>query len=430
MNRNIYLKIFIAFLVVRLLFISITGFNSYELHPDSYRYIELSDRIMKGDYNMDIQLFIVAPFYPFFIALHKIIFGSLWENSLVVSQLILSSLSGIFLFKLSRLLFGRNDVSFLATGLYCIFPMTLYWSHTFAQESVFQSFLIIFIYLLLKAIKENALGLLLLSALLFSLAFLTKAHLLLFSPFIVVVIYLNLKGTVSRKLIFIFIFSGFCLAATLPMGLYNLKKHSTYTLSGNGAGILFYLGNTNYSYCFIANTPDKNSDEFASLLDPFGKGLSLKNGPSYDSITGLPQEIKQKLYFQEGVSWIRENPSKFLELKAINLFKFIMPGVSFSHYSFKNALFSFLISLPIYLFGYIGVVVAIKEDYKTHSWIIGMFIAMLIFSVGFYVQNRFRTITIEPFFIVYSAYGFFKTFYFFIRNKTLDPQDSINDITN
>ncbi|MBK6543532.1 MAG: hypothetical protein IPG10_20130 [Flavobacteriales bacterium] len=32
-----------------------------------------------------------------------------------------------------------------------------------------------------------------------------------------------------------------------------------------------------------------------------------------------------------------------------------------------------------------------------------MIVCMLVFSVGFYVQNRFRTITLEPFYIIYAS---------------------------
>jgi hypothetical protein len=30
---------------------------------------------------------------------------------------------------------------------------------------------------------------------------------------------------------------------------------------------------------------------------------------------------------------------------------------------------------------------------------------MVLFSVVFYVQNRFRTITLEPFYLIYAAYA-------------------------
>jgi hypothetical protein len=30
---------------------------------------------------------------------------------------------------------------------------------------------------------------------------------------------------------------------------------------------------------------------------------------------------------------------------------------------------------------------------------------MVIFSVVFYVQNRFRVITIEPFYLIYASFG-------------------------
>ncbi len=39
-----------------------------------------------------------------------------------------------------------------------------------------------------------------------------------------------------------------------------------------------------------------------------------------------------------------------------------------------------------------------------YVFIFYIFISMLLFSLVWYVQNRFRTITIEPFYIIYAAY--------------------------
>jgi hypothetical protein len=55
--------------------------------------------------------------------------------------------------------------------------------------------------------------------------------------------------------------------------------------------------------------------------------------------------------------------------------------------------------------GYIGIFVALRRNFRYHFWILALVLSMVIFSVGFYVQNRFRTITLEPFYILYAAFG-------------------------
>jgi hypothetical protein len=81
----------------------------------------------------------------------------------------------------------------------------------------------------------------------------------------------------------------------------------------------------------------------------------------------------------------------------------LVPGVSYRHYEFKYWLFSFLISLPIYVLAYISIIIELKRNWQISSFIFYLVVAMLIFSVVWYVQNRFRTITIEPFYIIYSS---------------------------
>ena len=63
------------------------------------------------------------------------------------------------------------------------------------------------------------------------------------------------------------------------------------------------------------------------------------------------------------------------------------------------------ISLPIYLLAYAGLFMALRERSRAHSWVLGLLLSMVAFSVVFYVQNRFRTITLEPFYLIYAAFA-------------------------
>jgi len=74
---------------------------------------------------------------------------------------------------------------------------------------------------------------------------------------------------------------------------------------------------------------------------------------------------------------------------------------------------SFLTSLPIYLFAYIGIIQSLRTNFRKYSWILFLFITMLLFSVIFYTQNRFRTITLEPVYILFAVFGFFS----FLKNN-------------
>ncbi len=406
--------IFFGFLAVRIIFIFITGYDSCQLCPDCYWIDDLSERALKGNFDFDIGRFISAPFYPCFIALHKWILGSYWDTGLVISQLIISSISGVYLFRLAILLFPKNkNTAYLSTGIFAFFPLTLYWVHTFCTEMLFQSLFIISIYYHVFSVKGGNVKYALLSAIIFSFVFLTKSHILLLTPFIAWS-YLTTVKPLSRGIICAICYAVVTLSTTLPFGIYNMRKHKEYVLSSNGMEFHFYTGNSDFGYASIVAVPPKNTAEFIKLRN---MELGFFNGAFHDSTMALPQLQKQKVYFQYSINWIKEHPEKFLELKAHNLFRFIAPGVSYKQHSFNIWLFSFLISFPIYTFGYLGMIAAIKKDFKSHFYMLGIFISLLFLSVVFYAQNRFRTITIEPFYILYASYGTFLLKEFFVKKE-------------
>ena len=350
--------IFLYFLVVRILFIIITGYDNCELCSDSDFIDRLSERALRGDFNFDIGRFIVAPFYNVFIAGHKWIFGGYWDWALVTSQLLLSALAGVYFYKLARLLFNETTAR-IGTFLFGIFPMTLYWVHTFCSEMVFQSVLIISIFFLVKSIKTERYLPLLLSAVLFVITFLTKSHIGLFSPFIALYLFINLSK--SKRIQFPILFAAICLVATLPFGLYNLQKHDQYVLSSNGAKFHFYTGNSEFGYRSIVDVPPRNSVEFKALKN---FDLAHFNGPIHDSLMALPHKVKQSAYFELAMNWIRANPKKFAELKAYNTAFFFLPGVSFRHYPLSGWLFSFLISFSHLHFGILGYPAFCQERFQ------------------------------------------------------------------
>jgi hypothetical protein len=152
--------------------------------------------------------------------------------------------------------------------------------------------------------------------------------------------------------------------------------------------------------------PDKNSVEFKKIQN-INVTAGYFNGSqnNYDSLLKLPQNEKQNKFFSESFNWIQNNPLKFIELKVYNILFFLVPGVSWRHYTFLNWLFSFVLGAPIYFFAYYSMIRLFKSKNKNFVFIFYIFCSMFLFSTIWYVQNRFRTITIEPFYIVYAAYA-------------------------
>ena len=391
------LLIFTAFIAIRVAYIFLSGFSSCDLCQDCNWINELSERVLVGNFNFDVGRFIASPFYNVFIAVHKIIFGQYWATALVTSQLVLSGLSGVYFYKLGLLLFEKR-AAIISTAIFSVFPLTLYWVHTFCTESIFQSLLIISIFFLVNAVKTKSYRDVIISSSILSIVFLTKSHILLFTPFIALYLFINNEGT--KKFTLPILYGAICFLFTLPFGIYNLKVNHQYVLSSNGNDFHFYTGNSPYGYKVVVDVPPKGTEEFKKLG---AMDMAYFNGSVHDSIMKLPQNVKQKLYLNYAINWIKNNPKKFLETKLNDFILFIIPGTNFKYYSFLAWLFTFLISLPIYLLGYFGIVFYLKKDFRLHFYALGLFLSMLIFSVVWYVQNRFRTITIEPIYILYSG---------------------------
>lgn len=398
------LLLFFTHLITRSIFVLIVGFdNNFNHQPDSFELVKMADDLIAGDWSFSWERFIVSPLFPVVCAGFKLLFGTGWAAALTVFQVVLAAVSGVYLYRLAILLLGNARTALLASLLFAVFPLTLWFVHTFSQESLFQSLLIITIYHLVKAIRTNQIEHLVLAAVLFSITYHIKSHILLFAPFIPLLLYRS--GNINAWLVRSFLFASICVLSGIPFGLHQLKVNDTFVFSSNGAGFQFYMGNSEMGYRTIVDVPKKGTEAAWQMKQPDAVGY-FNDIDRFKEIMALPQAEKQKECFREGVAWIRANPGKATELKLYNTFFFLMPGVSFRHYDLKPWLLSFLLSFPLYLAAYSGLLIQLRHDPKRARPILYLFLSMLIFSVVFYVQNRFRTITLEPsFYCIYAVAG-------------------------
>ncbi len=395
--------IFFIFLLTRLSFVFIlkTYFPEFEVNPDSARYDRLSNYILDGNFNMDCGLFLAAPFYPYFLAGVKFLFGENWFIAVPLIQIGLSCLSGVYFYKLSKLLFNSEKVAILGTVGYCFYPFTMWYLHVISQETIYQTFLIFSIYFFVSGLKFQNQKHLIYSAVLFSICFLTKSIILFVSPFLALLIFLYTEGILLEKLKRVFIYTIICIIFTLPNGIYNLINNDGYTFSSDGIGFFFSLSNSAHASRMTGvYTYTEDLDDFDYL---YGHEFEFETN---DAIRAISPAERNRGYFNAGAKWIKENPKEWVWLGLTKFRQFLMPGFSISHHPFKKWLLSFLVAFPVFFFGYIGIIKGIKKDFKTHGWIFFLFISMLIFTVIFSNQGRYRIVTMEAFYILYAAFGF------------------------
>lgn len=412
MKNKKQILLFSISLIIRLLYCFAMPF--FKVRLDEQRYDILSNQILEGNFDLDAVSFICAPFLPFFMSTIKLISTNYWQEITFVIQSILTSISVVYLFKLTDLLFRNKQVSSLAAWFYCFYPMTFYYVKNVGQESFYQSFLIIFVYFLIKFNASKSIKDLIVSAVLFSFCFLTKGIILFWAPFIAFFIF-NIKSfKFKSKIHNTLIFSILCIIFTLPFGLNNLKHHGIYTFSGDGLSTYFWFGNSECAYrrdvlgkLYDINKTAEIQDTAKLIYDMSPPNVSIE---TYQKALELfPFEQARQAIFQRNAwTWIKDNPGRFVELKIHCFVRYITCGLNFKIYPLSIWLLSLVIFAPLYLLAYWGIFTSVKTDFDKHNWMLSLFITMLLFSVIFTFESRFRTITLEPFYIIYAAFSAYR----------------------
>ena len=399
-NRLNYTEMALVFflaILVRYLFSFFSGVDNFA-GPDAIRYIEQSDGILAGDYNLEAKLFITAPLFSYIFAGFKWIFHSNYVVALEAFQILLSGASAVFLMCTANVTF-KNRMTSLLTGLaYCLYPVTLYYVHQFSQESIFQSLFIISIFYFSVYLNQGRLNSLLKFSLIFSLALLTKSIILLTLPFLMLSILIKFGftkknfGHITCCLFVVFLM-------TLPYGLYNKAVNGSYVVASSGQGGHFLTGHNDDFYVYVTNPPPRDSLEYRRLLHMDYKvfnDLELK-------IKGKDHKFQQEAYLKAGIEWSLNNPKKLFKLAWINFRNFITPGFNILHHPFSMWLLTFLISVPVFLFAYIEITRKVLFDFKSHLVVVSLFLGMLSVAMLFYAYNRYRVITIEPYYLMYAC---------------------------
>ncbi|MBL8002692.1 MAG: glycosyltransferase family 39 protein [Flavobacteriales bacterium] len=392
--------IFLAALLVRGAFLLATVLLGIEFDQDNQRYNEQSTGILAGDLDLETEYFITAPLYPYTQALFKLVLGKGWLVGLTLVQWLLCAWSAVYLWRIALRFFDRR-VALVAAALYVVFPLTLIWVGTPAQDMPFLIALIFALHAWFRAVNSDHLGRTIGAGALFALTFLIKSHILLFAPFMPIYWWWNGQATARRRVQHIAAFVCTCFVFTLPYGLYNLRKHDMYVISSTGQGGFFMVGHNEDVYRFIVDPPPLGTPEHRRIFNMQYRIMDELR----DTLATLPHKEKQAVMLRAGIDWCRANPGKLAELSAWDLAYFLLPGVNPHHYGKATWAALFLISLPLYLLAYAGVWMALRENFRKHAWILALMLAMTAFSVVFYVQNRFRTITLEPYYIIYASFA-------------------------
>ena len=392
------LLIFLLCMLTRVIYKCISYANNFELFPDAYRYDKLSNLLLNGIWEMDVNAYIVAPFYPIFLSLFKLIGGASWEVWTITAQFSLVSISAVWIYQITLLITQSRQTSTLSALIYIFYPLTLWYNFTLVQETLFQSLFIGTIYHLYKSYKLNSDRSFSFAIILLGVSLLTKSHIIVAFPFIVFWIY-------KYKSLQHLIWGAFgLLLLCLPTAYLNFKNHKIISLSSSGSATLFLLGHSDKTFNCLIKTAGEIESRHAQGCDPdfvFERDYSEE---PWSTINKLEPKARFHSRRQAALNWIKDNPGKFIQLKIHGLKRFFIPGLDWKQYKPIIWIFSLILGLAIYIPAIIILLdkkSPLDPAYKSLSWIL-IITVFLIFMI-FFPINRFRIITMEPTLIVLAG---------------------------
>ena len=170
-------------------------------------------------------------------------------------------------------------------------------------------------------------------------------------------------------------------------------------IASSGQGGHFLTGHNDDFYIYVTNPPAKDSAEYQRLAN-----MEYKIFDELDEkVKDRDHKYQQDTYLNAGIKWSLENPRKALELTWINFRNFVTPGFNFFHHPFHLWLLTFLMSLPIFIMAYLEIVRMLLAKPYDHLVIVSIFFGMLSVALIFYAQNRYRAVTIEPYYLIYFS---------------------------
>jgi 4-amino-4-deoxy-L-arabinose transferase-like glycosyltransferase len=224
----------------------------------------------------DVSNLASPPLYFLVIGIPQAIFSPAAAVIFVrVLQAILSTATVFFAYKLTYLLTRRENAALLAAGVLAISPAFIIESSQILTETLYIFLIAGGVWLYIEYIVlKRPLWWLILAAILFALAALTRAVLLGF-PFLLVIHLLIVRGRKAWRLVLLFLLAYALVVSTWTV--YSVARWNRFVIAGEGLPAFFYLGATGWNGATQVDQSLQASEgnyvqgaEAAISSDPFG----------------------------------------------------------------------------------------------------------------------------------------------------------------
>lgn len=403
-EASFLLLIFLLALVLRLLFnIFIVGLDTPPIN-DATQYDAIGYNLSKGNgFMLDEPMPGIsskttsyrAPLLPFLLAGIYVIFGHSYPAAKIMLS-ILGAFTCIVIYFIGKHTFDRK-VGFLSALISCIYPFFIYYTGYLLSETPFVMLVCMFTLSLIIANEKGTYRYFIMAGILLGFACLCRPTMLIIPPFILLWLVIISRNGILDSLKRFVVIILIMISTIAPWTIRNYKIHHHFVpVTTIALGSSLWQGN----------------NPLATGKVNYGYVTSRHEFGTFES------EVDDGRFYQNlAISYMKDHPKRIFKLagrKFVEFWKVTSPNVLFR----QNLISIFSYGIILFLFC-IGVFLSIKQWQKPILLIL-MIIYYTLIHMIFPVTVRYR-LPIEPFLIVFAAYGFLQSINFF-NEKTFNPK--------
>jgi len=369
---------------------------------DSAQYDAFAAEILKGHLTAPESIYLNAA-YPFFLAVVYALFGHSLSSVLLV-QIVISSLTTVLVFLLCRKLSCSTFTSLLAALLHAGYNLSIFYAVLLLDTTLSAFLLVALLLALAHAADGRRPGLWFFSGALFGLSVVLRTNVAVYLPFLVVWVFTRENLTrrqMTRGLVSLGLGSALLV---LPFSLRRYAIDGAASPFPASGGLNFYIG----------NGPEA-SGGFVSL-EQLGIAISpvelIKQSVAVaerETGTRLTASAASRHWLVKGLRSIRDNPVRFvvLSLKKALLFWNKNEGESNINFAFSRQ-FLPLFDLPLVSFVVVGplaltgMTLALWRRETAFSLVVAFVIAYLLSLCLVFMSSRYR-LPCVPMIIILAA---------------------------
>jgi len=349
----------------------------------------------------------MPPLFPMLIALCLRCFDNP-SRALELIQALLSSLTAAFLYFIALKLSSRRIVAFMAALGASLYPVFIVMS-AFPPSLTLNSFLLA-LFLLLGLVSRDRMTALpaAFAGFILGLLLLTRPMALGFLPIMLGWLWLNAPESKAKLVRMGAILTACAVLTIVPWTVRNYLIHKQFVLVSTNGGFNFWTGNNPFTIGSGHEVFSKLADQFQGIPHDSRQPEIVDRRPY-----PLPREIEDQLgtidevslnrmLYQAGLQFIRDDPRRWLELAREKLkgFWWFRTNVG-NKYEASWTRWYELVYAPLLLLMIAGLLFSLRR-WRSYSLIYLLFAYYTLVYVTFHVQTRFRW-EIEPYFLVLAA---------------------------